>query len=119
MLAQFSADPAKTMPEAAVTKGVVVNPSGGRVRYTDMTTQRLSRGSWICGVCAMGAALAAPAFALPARADDHSQEIQIGQQVYNDQRKQNQILDTSPYYPVAARGRRQGSPLRRSLIGGR
>lgn len=48
----------------------------------------------------MGAALAAPAFALPARADDHSQEIQIGQQVYNDQRKQNQVLDTSPYYPA-------------------
>jgi beta-barrel assembly-enhancing protease len=48
----------------------------------------------------MGAALTAPPLALPARADDHSQEIQIGQQVYNDQRKQGQILDTSPYYPV-------------------
>jgi beta-barrel assembly-enhancing protease len=65
-----------------------------------MVAKRLSRGSWICGVCAMGAAIAAPPFALTALADDHTQEIQIGQQVYNDQRKQGQILDSSPYYPV-------------------
>lgn len=48
----------------------------------------------------MGAAIAAPPFALEALADDHAQERQIGQQVYNDQRKQGQILDSSPYYPV-------------------
>ena len=36
----------------------------------------------------------------PAFADAHSQERQIGQQVYNDLRSKNQIIDQSPYYPV-------------------
>ena len=65
-----------------------------------MENTRLSRGAWICGVCAAGAALAAPPFALSASADDHTQEDQIGQQVYNDQRSKNQIIDQSPYYPI-------------------
>jgi predicted Zn-dependent protease len=59
----------------------------------------ISRGSWICGVCAAGAAASMPAFAAPALADQ-AQEKSIGQQVYDDQRKQNQIVDVSPYYPV-------------------
>jgi len=44
----------------------------------------------------------ASALALPATAfaDAHDQERQIGQQVYTDLRNKNQILDTSPYYPV-------------------
>jgi beta-barrel assembly-enhancing protease len=62
--------------------------------------QRLSRGAWICGVCAAGAAIAAPQLATQARADDHAQERQIGQQVYDDQRKTGQIIDASPYYPI-------------------
>jgi len=68
-----------------------------------MDMQRFSRRSWICGVCAMGAAMAAPPFASEARADDHQQEIQIGQQVYDDQRKTGQIINQSPYYPVLRR----------------
>ena len=60
----------------------------------------LSRRSWICGVCAMGAAVAAPPFATAALADSHDQERQIGVQVYNDQRQKGQIIDASPYYPV-------------------
>jgi predicted Zn-dependent protease len=63
-------------------------------------TTKLRRGTWICGVCAAGTALALPGLGLPARADDHSQEQQIGQQVYNDQRSKGQIIDSSPYYPV-------------------
>lgn len=35
-----------------------------------------------------------------ALADEHDQERSIGQQVYQDQRKQGQIIDTSPYYDV-------------------
>ncbi len=66
-----------------------------------MNKTELSRRSWICGVCAAaGSALALPSFALEAAADDHAQERQIGQQVYADQRKQGQVLDASPYYPV-------------------
>jgi beta-barrel assembly-enhancing protease len=65
-----------------------------------MNRTELSRRSWICGVCAAGSALALPPFALEAAADDHAQERQIGQQVYADQRKQGQVLDASPYYPV-------------------
>lgn len=65
-----------------------------------MTSSAISRRSWICGVCAMGAAVAAPPFALPALADAHDQERQIGKQVYDDQRKQGQVVDLSPYYPV-------------------
>jgi predicted Zn-dependent protease len=48
----------------------------------------------------MGAAVAAPPFATAALADNHQQEISIGKQVYDDQRKTGQIIDRSPYYPV-------------------
>lgn len=48
----------------------------------------------------MSAAVAAPPFAAEALADNHQQEIQIGQQVYADQRKTGQVIDQSPYYPV-------------------
>jgi predicted Zn-dependent protease len=65
-----------------------------------MDTSKLSRKAWICGVCAAGAAVAAPPFASVALADEHSQEIDIGRQVYQDQRKQGLVLDASPYYPV-------------------
>lgn len=65
-----------------------------------MDKTKLSRGGWICGVCAATSALALPGLALPARADEHTQEQQIGQQVYNDQRSKGQIIDSSPYYPV-------------------
>ncbi|MBV8082263.1 MAG: M48 family metalloprotease [Candidatus Eremiobacteraeota bacterium] len=53
--------------------------------------------------CLRGVALSASALAaLPdiAAADDHAQERGIGQQVYQDQRKQGLIIDTSPYYDV-------------------
>ncbi len=60
----------------------------------------ISRRSWICGVCAMGAAVAAPALATPALADESAQERSIGQQVYDDQRNKGQIIDRSAYYPV-------------------
>ena len=52
----------------------------------------------------MGAAALATAsvVALPssALADEHDQERQIGQQVWNDLKSKGQIIDTSPYYPV-------------------
>jgi predicted Zn-dependent protease len=60
----------------------------------------LSRRCLLCGAGAFAALAALPAGALPAAADAHDQERQIGQQVYDDQRKRGQILDTSPYYPV-------------------
>jgi len=69
-------------------------------RYIDSMNDKLTRGAWICGVCAAGAAIAAPPFAREALADDQSQERQIGQQVYSDQRNKGLILDSSPYYPV-------------------
>ena len=59
----------------------------------------------------MGAAIAAPPFAIAARADDHRQEIQIGQQVYDDQRKRGQVIYDSPYYPVL---RRVGNDISRA-----
>jgi beta-barrel assembly-enhancing protease len=58
----------------------------------------------LCG--ARSLALTAVALAaLPqlARADDHSQERSIGDQVYADQRKQGAIIDQSPYYGVLHR----------------
>ena len=68
--------------------------------YLMMDKPKLSRKQWVCGVCAMGAAVVAPPLATEALADDHSQEISIGRQVYADQRKQGLVLDQSPYYPV-------------------
>lgn len=65
-----------------------------------MDTPTFSRKSWLCGVCALGATVAAPPFAEVALADDHAQEIDIGRQVYADQRKQGLVIDASPYYPV-------------------
>ena len=62
--------------------------------------QRLSRKSWICGVCAMSAVVAAPPLAEVVLADDHAQERDIGKQVFDDLRKKNQIVDQSAYYPV-------------------
>src|ERR1700687_805614 len=68
----------------------------------------ISRKCFLCG--AQGLALSAAALALHpelALADDHAQERSIGQQVYDDLRKKNQILDQSPYYGVVrAVGRR-------------
>ena len=53
-------------------------------------------------LCGAGAfvALAAIDGRLPAAADAHDQERQIGAQVYNQLRSQNQILDSSAYYPI-------------------
>jgi predicted Zn-dependent protease len=65
------------------------------------THSRLTRRCFLCGL--QGAALSAAALAsMPelALADDHTQERSIGQQVYNDQRRQGFILDTSPYYDL-------------------
>jgi predicted Zn-dependent protease len=62
---------------------------------------RLTRRCFLCGLQAF--ALSAAALAsrpAPALADDHAQERSIGQQVYDDQRKQGLILDTSPYYDI-------------------
>lgn len=61
---------------------------------------RLSRKELIAGMSATAVAAALPAAVSPALADAHSQERQIGQQVYNDLRKKGQIIDESPYYPV-------------------
>lgn len=58
----------------------------------------LSRRCLLCGAGAFAALTALPAGALPAAADAHDQERQIGQQVYNDQRSKGLILNTSPYY---------------------
>ncbi len=65
-----------------------------------MNDRKFKRRTWICGVCALGAASSLPAFAQPVLADEQAQERSVGQQVYADQRKQNQILDQSPYYPI-------------------
>jgi len=63
-------------------------------------TSRIPRASFLAG-CATCAALAlvdgAP---LAARADSHDQERQIGQQVWNQLKSQNQIVYRSAYYPV-------------------
>ncbi len=61
---------------------------------------KFSRRSWICGICAAGTAATLPAFVEPALADEQAQERSVGQQVYDDQRKQGQILNLSPYYGV-------------------
>jgi predicted Zn-dependent protease len=62
---------------------------------------RLTRADVLRGMGAV-ALTTASALALPATAfaDEHDQERQIGQQVYTDLRNKNQILDTSPYYPI-------------------
>jgi predicted Zn-dependent protease len=60
----------------------------------------LSRRCLLCGAGALAALAALPAGALPAAADEHDQERQIGQQVYNDQKSKGLILQTSPYYSV-------------------
>jgi len=65
------------------------------------TRSRLTRRCFLCGL--QGFALSAAALASRpglALADDHAQERSIGQQVYDDQRKQGLILDTSPYYDI-------------------
>lgn len=61
---------------------------------------RLTRRTWICGTCALAGLATVSTVTGPAWADAHDQERQIGQQVYNQLRSQNQILDTSPYYPA-------------------
>jgi predicted Zn-dependent protease len=60
----------------------------------------LSRRCLLCGAGALAALAALPAGALPAAADEHDQERQIGQQVYNDQKSKGLIVETSPYYSV-------------------
>src|SRR5450755_1717412 len=60
---------------------------------------RVSRRCLLCGAGAF-VALAALDGRLPAVADQHDQERQIGAQVYNQLRSQNQIVDTSSYYPI-------------------
>ena len=60
----------------------------------------LSRGELVKGFGALAALSMLPGAVAPALADAHDQERQIGQQVYADQRKQNLILDESPYYPI-------------------
>jgi predicted Zn-dependent protease len=67
-----------------------------------ISTDKKATVSRRCLLCGAGAfvALAALDGRLPAAADDHSQERQIGAQVYNQLRSQNQILDTSSYYPT-------------------
>ena len=65
--------------------------------HTD--TPGISRRHFLCG--AQGLALSAVALATMPRlalADSHAQERAIGNQVYNDLRQKNQILDESPYY---------------------
>ena len=63
----------------------------------------LSRRCLLCGAGAFAALAAFPAGALPAAADAHDQERQIGQQVYNDQRSKGLILNTSPYYSTLSK----------------
>jgi beta-barrel assembly-enhancing protease len=66
-----------------------------------LARHRLSRRCFLCGArgvaLAAGALLTMPGLAL---ADEQSQERAIGQQVYDQLRKQGQILDRSPYYSV-------------------
>jgi predicted Zn-dependent protease len=64
-----------------------------------VSSPRVSRRCLLCGAGAF-VALAALDGRLPAAADQHDQERQIGTQVYNQLRSQNQILDTSSYYPI-------------------
>ncbi len=59
-----------------------------------------SRRCLLCGAGALAALAALPAGALPAAADEHDQERQIGQRVYNDQKSKGLIVQTSPYYSV-------------------
>ena len=68
--------------------------------HTTAPTQTLSRRCLLCGAGAFAALAALPAGALPAAADAHDQERQIGQQVYNQQKNQGLIVESSPYYPV-------------------
>jgi beta-barrel assembly-enhancing protease len=65
---------------------------------------RLTRACFLCGARSLALSAAALA-AVPAlaRADDHSQESSIGDQVYADQRKQGAVIDQSPYYAVLRR----------------
>ena len=65
-----------------------------------VSSSTLSRRCLLCGAGAMAALAALPAGSLPAAADAHDQERQIGQQVYNDQKSKGLIVDSSPYYPV-------------------
>jgi predicted Zn-dependent protease len=74
-----------------------MNPTPAR------THQTISRRCLLCGAGAFAALAALPAGALPAAADAHDQERQIGQQVYNDQRSKGLILNTSPYYATLSK----------------
>jgi beta-barrel assembly-enhancing protease len=67
----------------------------------DTPTPRLSRYCLLCGAGSLaltGALTSSPLRALAA--DPNAQERAIGQQVYDDQRKQNLIVDQSTYYPT-------------------
>lgn len=63
-------------------------------------TSSASHGAVLVTFAALTAAAALAGAVTPAFADAHDQERQIGQQVYNDLRNKNQIIDQSPYYPV-------------------
>ncbi len=65
-------------------------------------TPRLSRYCLLCGAggLALTGALASSPLRALAAADPNAQERAIGQQVYDDQRKQNLIVDQSTYYPT-------------------
>jgi predicted Zn-dependent protease len=59
-----------------------------------------SRRAFLAGAAALVAVAVSATTAFPAFADSHSQERQIGQQVFNDLRSKNQIVYQSAYYPV-------------------
>ncbi len=81
-------------PSIVLMDGRTAQPMTGR------PTPGCTRRAWVCGVCAMGAAIVAPPLAREARADDHTTERRIDRQVYDSLRKQGAILDESPYYPA-------------------
>ena len=60
----------------------------------------MTRKTILLGAAATATAVTLPASVRLALADAHGQERQIGQQVYDDLRKKNQIIGESPYYPV-------------------
>lgn len=63
------------------------------------TLSRFQPGRAVVAAAAF-AALALAAQSVPALADSHAYERQIGAQVYNDLRSKGQIVYESPYYPV-------------------
>ncbi|HXM17720.1 MAG TPA: M48 family metalloprotease [Candidatus Tumulicola sp.] len=66
----------------------------------DPASPRISRYCLLCGAGSLAVAGALGSIRLPALAETQAQERAIGLQVYNDLRKQNQIIDQSVYYPV-------------------